>query len=71
MDSIYSFNITATVLSFAITTTIAYIFITGISIYILFWEYTPFYSFTKVFIVIAHGVHITFIVLVFAFLEIT
>jgi len=57
-------------LSFTITATIAYILAIGISIYILFWKLTPFYGSTKVFIVIAYGAHITFIVLAFAFLEI-
>ena len=70
MDSTYSFNTTAIVLSFAITATVAYMFATGISIYILFREHTPFYSSTKVFMVIAYGAYITFVVSVFAFLEI-
>ena len=70
MDSTYSFDTTAIVLSFAITTTIACVFVIGISIYILFWERIPFYGFTKVFIVIAYGVYITFAVSVFIFLEI-
>ena len=70
MDSIYSFNTTAIVLSFVITATIAYVLIIGISIYILFWKHIPFYNSTKVFIVIAYRVYITFIVLVFTFLEI-
>ena len=70
MDSTYSFNITATVLSFAITATVACVLATGISIHILFREHTPFHGSTKVFMVIAHGAHITFAVLAFAFLEI-
>jgi len=70
MDSTYSFNITITVLSFAITVTIAYILVIGISIYVLFWIPIPFYSSTKVFIVIAYGAHITFAVLAFIFLVI-
>ena len=57
-------------LSFAITATVTYVLVTGIGIYILFWEYTPFYSFTKVFMVIAYGAYITFTVLIFAFLKI-
>jgi hypothetical protein len=70
MDSTYSFNITATVLSFAITITVAYMLATGISIYVLFRIPIPFYGSTKVFMVIAYGVHITFVVLVFVFLVI-
>ena len=70
MDSTYSFNTTAIALSFAITATIAYMLTIGISIYILFRKPTPFHSFTKVFIVIAYRVYITFMVLAFAFLEI-
>jgi len=70
MDSTYSFNTTAIVLSFAITATIACVLAIGISIYILFRIYIPFYGSTKVFMVIAHGVYITFAVLAFAFLEI-
>ena len=70
MDSTHSFNTTVIMLSFAITVTIAYVFVTGINIYILFQERTPFYNSTKVFIVIAYRAHITFTVLVFAFLEI-
>ena len=71
MDSTYSFNITVTMLSFTITATVAYVLVIGIGIYILFQEYTPFYSSTKVFIIIAYRVHITFAVLVFIFLKIT
>ena len=70
MDSTYSFNITKTVLSFVITATVAYVLATGIGIYILFQKPTPFYSSTKVFMVIAHRAHMTFAVLAFAFLEI-
>lgn len=70
MDSTYSFNITATVLSFAITATVACVLATGFSIHILFRIPTPFHGSTKVFMVIAHGAHITFAVLAFAFLEI-
>jgi len=70
MDFTYSFNITATVLFFAITATVAYVLVIGISIYILFRIPIPFYSSTKIFIVIAYGAHITFTVLAFAFLEI-
>ena len=70
MDSTYSFNTTAIALSFAITATMACVLAIGISIYILFWKPIPFYSSTKVFIVIAYGAHIAFAVLVFIFLEI-
>ena len=70
MDSTYSFNTTAIMLSFAITTIVAYVLVIGFSIYILFWKHIPFYSSTKVFIVIAYGAHITFAVLAFIFLEI-
>ena len=70
MDSTYSFNITAIVLSFTITATIAYMLAIGISIYILFRIPIPFYGSTKVFIVITYRAHITFAVLVFIFLEI-
>jgi len=71
MDSTYSFNITIIVLSFTITATIAYILIIGISIYILFQKLILSNNSTKVFIVIAYKIHITFTVLVFKFLEIT
>ena len=57
-------------LSFTITATVAYVLVIGISIYILFWEYIPFHSSTKVFIVIAYRAYITFAVLAFAFLEV-
>jgi len=70
MDSTYSFDITTIVLSFTITTTIAYVLATGISIYILFQKPTPFHGSTKVFMVIAHGVHTTFTVLAFTFFKI-
>ena len=70
MDSTYSFDTTAIVLSFAITATVACVLATGISIYILFRERTPFHGSTKVFMAIAHGAHITFAVSAFAFLEI-
>src|SRR6266704_375364 len=70
MDSTYSFNITATVLSFTTIATIACVFAISISIYILFRKTIPFYSSAKVFIVIAYGAHITFTVLAFTFLEI-
>ena len=70
MDTTHSFDITPIVLSFTITATVACMLATGISIHILFWKHTPFYSFTKLFIVIAYKAHITFAVLTFAFLEI-
>ena len=70
MDSTYSFNITAIVLSFAITATVAYMLVIGIGIYILFWKPIPFYSSIKVFMVIAYRIYITFMVLVFIFLQI-
>ena len=70
IDSNYSFNITATVLSFTITVTVAYMLIIGISIHVVFWIPIPFYGFTKVFIIIAYRAYFTFTVLAFTFLEI-
>jgi len=70
IDATHSFNITSIMLFFAITATITCVLIIGISIYILFPKYIPFYSSIKVFIVIAYRAYITFIVLAFTFLEI-
>ena len=70
MDFTHSFDITAIVLSFAITASVACVLATGISIHIIFRKTTLFHGSTKVFIVIAHGAHITFAVLAFAFLEV-
>ena len=70
MDFTYFFDITAIVLFFAITAFIACVLAIGISIYIFFWNNTPFHSSIKVFIVIAYGVYITFTVLAFVFLEV-
>ena len=70
MDATHSFDITPIVLSFVITAIVACVLATGISIHILFRKPTPFHGSTKVFMVIAHGAHITFAVLAFTFLEI-
>ena len=71
MDATHSFNITPIVFSLAIIATIACVLATGISIHILFWKHTLYHGSTKVFMIIAHGAHITFAVLAFAFLEIS